>query len=105
EIAYFQKEHNKTFERTYGWAWLLKLAEELHTWEDPLATELESNLRPLTNLVVSQFQEFLPKLNYPIRVGEHSNTAFALALAYDYARAFERQEFKEQIEKRARTFY
>ena len=105
EVAYFRKEHNKTYERTYGWAWLLKLAEELHTWEDPLAKELEANLKPLTDLMVKEFQEFLPKLNYPIRVGEHTNTAFALALAYDYAVAVEATEFKELIEKTARTFY
>lgn len=105
EVAYFEKEHNKTYERTYGWAWLLKLAEELHSWQDPLARELENNLQPLTNLIEDQFQEFLPKLNYPIRVGEHTNTAFALALAYDYAVALEKPEFRELIEQRARSFY
>ena len=105
EVAYFEKEHNKTYERTYGWAWLLKLAEELYSWQDPLARELENNLQPLTNLIEDQFQEFLPKLNYPIRVGEHTNTAFALALAYDYAVALEKPEFRELIEQRARSFY
>ncbi|HET8854406.1 MAG TPA: DUF2891 domain-containing protein [Salinimicrobium sp.] len=105
EVAYFQKEHNKTYERTYGWAWLLKLAEELHTWQDPLAKELEANLQPLTSLIETQFREFLPKLNYPIRVGEHTNTAFALSFAYDYATALEKTEFRELIGERARTFY
>ena len=105
EVAYFKKEHNKTYERTYGWAWVLKLAEELHTWEDPLARELEENLKPLSELMVQEFTEFLPKLNYPIRVGEHTNTAFALTLAYDYAVAYEAEELMELIEQRARTFY
>ena len=105
EVNYFKKEHNETFERTYGWAWILKLAEEIHTWEDPLARELEANLQPLTNLMVNNFRDFLPKLNYPIRVGEHTNTAFALALAYDYSVATENQELTDLIKKRARDFY
>ena len=45
EVAYFNGEHNKSYERTYGWAWFLKLAEELHTWDDPLARELEQNMQ------------------------------------------------------------
>ena len=70
------------FERPYGWAWLLKLAEALtalpeHRWSDALA--------PLTALIVERFERFLPKANYPVRVGTHFNTAFALALASDYA--------------------
>ena len=85
EIEYFKGEHNKSFERTYGWAWLLKLAEELHTWDDEVANQLEQNLQPLTNLIIVKYLEFLPKLNYPIRVGEHPNTAFGLSFAYDYA--------------------
>ena len=63
EITYFDDVHNSTFERTYGWAWLLKLAEELHTWNIPMARELESNLEPLTHLIIDKYIEFLPKLN------------------------------------------
>lgn len=105
EIAYFQKEINKNYERTYGWAWLLKLATALHKWDDPLARQLENNLQPLTDLIVKKFEKFLPKLNYPIRVGEHSNTAFAMVLAFDYAKATENTEFLEQIKQRANDFY
>ncbi|MCA0133178.1 DUF2891 domain-containing protein [Winogradskyella alexanderae] len=105
EVAYFHGIHNKSYERTYGWAWLLKLVEELHIWEDPLARELESNLEPLTDLIVSRYIEFLPKLNYPIRVGEHPNTAFGLSFAYDYAISLKHDELKTVIESRARDFY
>lgn len=105
EILYFEGTHNKTFERTYGWAWLLKLAEELHTWEDPTAKELEKNLQPLTQLIIDKYLDFLPKLNYPIRVGEHSNTAFGLSFAYDYALTFNHEALKTLIEKRAIDFY
>ncbi len=105
EVAYFQKKVNASFERTYGWAWLLKLAEELHTWDDPIARELEQNLKPLADLIVSRYKEFLPKLLYPIRVGEHTNTAFGLSFAYDYAVATEEKELQQLINKRARDFY
>jgi len=105
EMAYFEKNINKSYERTYGWAWLLKLAEALHNWEDPLGTELEENLQPLTDLMVQRYKEFLPKLVYPIRVGEHTNTAFGLTFAYDYAVTTGETELQEAIAQRARDFY
>lgn len=105
EILYFKGKYNKSFERTYGWAWLLKLAEELHTWDDPLARELETNLQPMTDIIVQGYLNFLPKLNYPIRVGEHTNTAFGLTFAYDYAKIVENTALKSLIEQRAKDFY
>jgi len=105
ELAYFKGKYNKSYERTYGWAWLLKLAETLHNWDDPLARKLETNLEPLTKLIVSKYKEFLPKLVYPIRVGEHTNTAFGLTFAYDYAIAVNETELQKLIIKRAKDFY
>lgn len=104
EVAYFEG-HNKNYERTYGWAWLLKLAEELHTWDDPVARQLEQNLQPLTDLMVQKYIEFLPKLNYPIRVGEHTNTAFGLTFAWDYAHSLGNTTLQKVIEQRAKDFY
>ncbi|BAO77644.1 DUF2891 domain-containing protein [Winogradskyella sp. PG-2] len=105
ELLYFEGQYNKSFERTYGWAWLLKLAEELHTWDSEVARELEANLQPLTDLIVHKYIEFLPKLNYPIRVGEHPNTAFGLSFAYDYAATLDNEELATLIENRAKEFY
>ncbi|WP_299122547.1 DUF2891 domain-containing protein [uncultured Winogradskyella sp.] len=105
ELMYFEGKHNKSFERTYGWAWLLKLAEELHTWDNDVARELETNLQPMTDLIVNKYLEFLPKLNYPIRVGEHPNTAFGLSFAYDYASALDNEQLADLIEERAKDFY
>lgn len=105
EVAYFQGEHEKGYERTYGWAWLLKLAEELHTWNDPLARELEANLQPLSTLISEKYIDYLPKLQYPVRVGTHTNTAFGLAFAWDYARALADQPLQEAIRERALAFY
>jgi hypothetical protein len=105
EVLYFSKPHERSYERTYGWAWLLKLAEELHTWQDPLARSMEANLKPLTEKIVELYLSFLPKLNYPIRVGEHTNTAFGLAFAWDYANTAGQDSLRLLIEKRARDFY
>lgn len=105
EVAFFEKPVNKSFERTYGWAWVLKLSETLHNWDDPMAKELYENLKPLADIMVLRYKEFLPKLNYPIRVGEHTNTAFGLTFAYDYAETIGDLELKQLIEKRARDFY
>ena len=105
EVAYFHGEHNSSWERTYGWAWLLKLAEELHTWDDPLARKLEKNLQPLTNLMVVKFREFIPRLHYPIRVGEHTNTAFGFSFAYDYALAVGNYEFIQEITDKSKYFF
>lgn len=105
EVVYFNRKTETSYERTYGWAWLLKLAEELHTWDTPFARQLEKDLQPLTDLIVGRYLEFLPKLYYPIRVGEHTNTAFGLAFAYDYAKAVNNSALKDLIEKRSREFY
>ena len=105
EVKYFEPKHNSSYERTYGWAWLLKLAAELHTWDDPIAKELEKNLQPLTSLIAQKYIDFLPKLNYPIRVGEHTNTAFGLSFAFDYAELVQDQALLKKIKSRAKDFY
>ncbi|QDO94885.1 DUF2891 domain-containing protein [Formosa sediminum] len=105
EVAYFKSNHNKNYERTYGWAWLLKLAEELHTWDDTTARTLETNLQPLTNLIAEKFITFLPKLNYPQRIGTHTNTAFGLSFAFDYAKTVNHTALKTAITDRAKQFY
>ncbi|MEA1888008.1 MAG: DUF2891 domain-containing protein [Bacteroidota bacterium] len=105
EIEYFEQEQNKTFERTYGWAWLLKLAKELYTWDTDLGRELYGNLSPLANLVSDMYIEFLPKLHYPIRVGTHTNTAFGLTFAYDYAVSTGNDSLMLTVKQKARDFY
>lgn len=105
ELAYFSKKINTSYERTYGWAWLLKLQEVLYTWNTPKAQQLAKNLQPLSAKIVSNYKDFLPKLTYPIRVGEHSNTAFGFTFAYDYAVAVKDTALSALIEKRAKDFY
>ncbi|PWJ43385.1 DUF2891 domain-containing protein [Sediminitomix flava] len=105
ELAYFDHPYSKSYERTYGWAWLLKLAAELESWNDPLGKELSQNLQPLTDFIVGKYLDYLPKLNYPIRVGTHTNTAFGLTFAWDYAIQNNNTALKDIIEKKARVFF
>src|SRR5258705_761924 len=105
EVTYFKQKGRASFERTYGWAWLLKLAEELHDWEDDDGQRWSRNLRPLVAGVVERYQEFLPKQTYPIRTGVHPNTAFGLGFALDYARAKGDQKLAALIVERSRFYY
>lgn len=105
EVAFFSRDINASFERPYGWAWLLKLQLELTEWQDPLAQQLATNLKPLSDLIVQRYVDFLPRLVYPVRVGEHSNTAFGLSFAYDYAVHHGNNTLKDLIAKRAQDFY
>lgn len=105
ELKYFNREQEYSFERMYGWAWLLKLQGELDTWEDDVAKQLATNLQPLSDLIVQRYIEFLPKLNYPIRVGTHGNSAFGMTFAYDYAKQNKNEELKFAIETAARRMY
>jgi len=104
EMKLFQEDHNRTFQRTYGWAWLLKLDQALREWDDPSARELHGYLEPLTKLLAHRFIEFLEVLNYPIRVGEHPNTAFGMSFAYDYASRYH-PELARTIETSGREFF
>jgi hypothetical protein len=86
EVAYLKGTGRESFERPYGLAWLLQLAAELRESATPDATALSSALKPLEVAVVAQLKAWLPKLAYPIREGEHPQTAFAFGLILDYAR-------------------
>lgn len=105
ETAYFDKKNNALFERTYGWAWLLKLSEELHSWDSPLAKQLLKNLTPLTERIAQMYLNYIPKLQYPIRVGTHTNTAFGFSFAYDYAKTVGNDSLVFAIEKKAKKFF
>ncbi|WP_294322276.1 DUF2891 domain-containing protein [uncultured Chryseobacterium sp.] len=106
EADYFTKyQLTGTFERTYGWAWILKLDEELATWNHPKAKIWHQNLKPLTDKILSSWKTFLPKQTYPNRTGVHPNTAFAMVFALDWARATGDKEFEQQLVEKAKYFY
>jgi hypothetical protein len=105
EAAYLKQANRQSFERTYGWAWLLKLAEELHTWKDAEGQQWAANLQPLAEALVARYLNFLPKQTYPIRTGVHPNTAFGLAFALDYARTVGDEKLADLLIERSRTYY
>ncbi|MGD8452641.1 MAG: DUF2891 domain-containing protein [Phycisphaerae bacterium] len=105
EIAYLQGKGRGTFERPYGLAWLLQLAAELHEWDDPQAREWATTIEPIETEAAARFQAWLPKLSYPVRTGEHSQTAFALGLVYDWARIRGNADVQQLVEQRARHYY
>lgn len=105
EANYFSRNGTKSFERTYGWAWLLKLVEELHDWDDADGKHWRRNIKQLEGVIVDRYLDFLPRQEYPIRSGEHPNTAFGLAFAWDYAQEVGNDELKAMIEKRAKDYY
>lgn len=106
EKAFFEQNHNKNFERTYGWAWFFKLQEELYTWKDnPKAQQWYKTLQPLENIFVDRYVTYLPKLNYPIRTGTHDNTAFGMALSLEYAETVGNNKLKDAITMKAKELF
>ena len=84
ECAYLARPEARSFERTYGWAWLLALARELARAPDARWSEAHA---PLARAFVRRYEDYLPLQRHPIRHGLHANSAFGLAFALDYARA------------------
>ena len=105
EAAYLTAPGRGGFERPYGLAWLLQLAAELKQWDDPAAHEWARNLEPVEAAAVTALATWLPKLSYPVRSGEHSNTAFSLGLLLDYAASTNKPDFRQLLERKARAFY
>src|SRR5207253_4691021 len=85
EAAYLRGDGRASFERPYGLAWLLQLAAELRGWDDPDAQRWSAALQPLESEAAARLKSWLPKLHYPIRIGEHDQTAFSFGLVWDWA--------------------
>jgi len=105
EVQYVANEQRASFERPYGIAWLLQLTAELREWDDPRAKRWLTILEPLETVLVNKTQVWLTKLAYPIRIGEHAQTAFAFGLFLDWARAAQRQDFFDLVARRTKDFY
>lgn len=105
EAAYFNRPDTKAFERTYGWAWTLKLMEELNAGTSPEAHSWAANVQPLADTLAARYLDFLPKQVYPIRTGLHPNTAFGLAFALDYANSIDDMKLKELLIARSKDYF
>lgn len=105
ELAFFQAAERRVFERPYGWGWLLALAAELRSGRGPFARRWAAAVRPLEEFIAESFCAYLPRLPYPVRTGVHSNTAFGLTLALDYARLAPNRRLASAIIARSRGYY
>jgi hypothetical protein len=105
EAEYFRQKSRSSFERTYGWAWLLKLAEETGRSPDPAAERWRENLQPLVDVIVDNYIEFLPKQTYPIKRGVHPNTAFGISFALDFARSEANDELEDLLVEKAKEYF
>jgi hypothetical protein len=105
EVAYFAAPGREGFERPYGLAWLLQLGAELREWDDPDAAEWAAALAPLEAVAADRLREWLPKLAYPIRGGEHFQTAFAFGLALDWSRTAGDQDLEALLVSTSRRLY
>ena len=104
EVAYL-KTASKSWERMYGWSWLMKLSEELYDWRDSDGQQWKKNLQPLTDLMIERYIDFLPKQTYAVRTGVHPNTAFGLSFALDYAKKAKHTALENIIISRAKDYY
>ena len=105
ELAYLKLPRNATFERPYGWGWLLRLMAELATFDDPDARRWAENLQPVAAYVAVRLGSYLDRLTVPVREGTHASTAFALVHALDYARAVRDRDLEQRVEAAARRFF
>lgn len=105
ETAYVSAKGRRSFERPYGIAWLLQLVTELEEWDDDEAKQWRANIAPLEAAMVDRLVSWLPDLTYPVRSGTHSQTAFALGLALDWARVTGDEVAEGLITERAQTLY
>ena len=86
EFQFFKQDFAKGFERTYGWAWLMKLYSELVSWDHDKAQTWANNMKPLVDLLSERTILFLDKLSTPLRPGTHANTAFSFSLMIEYSK-------------------
>jgi hypothetical protein len=105
EIAYFQRPGSRGFERPYGWAWLLMLCDELSRHEHAAGRRWHARLLPMAEMIAGRFLEYLPKADYPMRVGMHGNSAFAFTLAWEFANSHGNQLLKHMLRSKARQWF
>ncbi|HEY1722089.1 MAG TPA: DUF2891 domain-containing protein [Magnetospirillaceae bacterium] len=105
EAASFGRPNSGSFERPYGWAWVLALAAELARHTTPEGKKWREAFAPLARMIAEKFVGFWPKQTYPIRVGTHYNSAFAMVLALDYAAVVKDTALDGVLRERARAWF
>src|ERR1700733_13387302 len=105
ETAYLHAAGRASFERPYGLAWLLQLAAERRRWDDADARRWSATLGPLETEAVARLESWLPKLHYPIRIGEHDQTAFSFGLIWDWTQVTGDTRLRTLLSDAAQRFY
>ena len=105
EVRYLEGKGRVSFERPYGLAWLLQLGTELREWGSPEARAWSDTLAPLEKASAARIADWLPKLTRPIRIGEHSQTAFSLGLVLDWARVAHDPQTEALVVSHTRDFH
>lgn len=105
EVAFFTEDGDKSFERPYGYAWLLRLYGALKSWDDPDAKKWAANIEPLAKVLQERLTPYLKTLAAPMRVGTHANTAFTLQLLLEYARGTGDSSLSATVAQQARNFF
>ena len=105
ELAYLEQPGRGTFERPYGWAWLLMLQAELARHADDDGRRRAQTLAPLARAFAQRFLRHLPYAAYPVRAGTHANSAFALALALEYATSCRDDSLFGLVRDKARAWF
>jgi hypothetical protein len=107
ELSYLRQPLRRSFERTYGWAWILKLQCELAALarNDLDAARWRDVLQPLVDSFVERYLDFLPIAQYPIRAGTHANSAFGLLFALDYAETMQHPALRRLVIEKAHAWF
>jgi hypothetical protein len=105
ELEYLKHPGRASFERPYGLAWLLQLSAELREWDDPQAKQWAGTLQPLETEAAARIKNWLPKLHYPIRIGEHDQTAFSFGLIWDWSQVAADTGMGALLQDAAQRFY
>ncbi len=105
ELANFRRAARGSWERPYGWAWVLQLTAELREYDDPNAKRWLAALEPLEADIVAATKDWLPKLAYPIRLGTHNQSSFAFTLMMDWAEVAGDEAFLKQLRQKSGDFH
>ena len=105
EVSYLERDDRASFERPYGLAWLLQLASELRQWHDPQGQKWATIIQPLETEAAARLKSWLPKLHYPIRIGEHDQTAFSFGMVWDWAGVAGDTGMRDLLTDAAQRFY
>jgi hypothetical protein len=105
ELKYMKSHQEDDFEFPYGTSWLLKVAEELNTWDDPLAKKWFKNLQPLTDFLVEKYIKQWPTIDEATYTGDHYSSAFGLSFALDYARSVKNDKLEAVCIDASKKFY